>query len=37
MQLQETVDWDRKWLIDFNAGKTQLVSFDQCNNNGSIG
>ena len=23
-------------LIDFNAGKTQLVSFDQSNNNGSI-
>ena len=27
--LQDTVDWDRKWLVDFNAGKTQLVSFDQ--------
>ena len=25
-----------KWLVDFNAGKTQLVSFDQSNNNGSI-
>ena len=23
-------------LVDFNAGKTQLVSFDRCNNNGSI-
>ena len=23
-------------LVDFNAGKTQLVSFDQSNNNGSI-
>ena len=21
---------------DFNAGKTQLISFDQCNNTGSI-
>ena len=20
--LQYTVDWDRKWLVDFNAGKT---------------
>ena len=20
------------WLVDFNAGKTQLVSFDQSNN-----
>ena len=34
--LRDTVDWGRKWLIDFNAGKTQLVSFDQSNNNGSI-
>ena len=23
----DTVDWDRKWLVDFNAGKTQLVFF----------
>ena len=22
---QETVDWGKKWLIDFNARKTQLV------------
>ena len=21
------LDWGRKWLVDFNAGKTQLVSF----------
>ena len=34
--LRDTVDWGRKWLVDFNAGKTQLVSFDQSNNNGSI-
>ena len=27
--LRDTVDWARKWLFDFNAGKTQLVSFDQ--------
>ena len=20
------MDWGRKWLVDFNAGKTQLVS-----------
>ena len=26
--LKETVDWGRKWLVDFNAGKTQLVSLD---------
>ena len=29
------MDWD-KWLVDFNAGKTLLVSFDQSNNTGSI-
>ena len=23
-----TMDWGRKWLVDFNAGKSQLVSFD---------
>ena len=26
----------KKWLVDFNAGKTQLVSLDRSNNNGSI-
>ena len=34
--LRDTVDWGKKWLVDFNAGKTQLVWFDQDNNNGSI-
>ena len=34
--LQDTVDWGKKWLVDFNAGKTQLVLFDWSNNNGSI-
>ena len=34
--LRDTVDWGRKWLVDFNAGKTQLVSFDQSNNSGAI-
>ena len=33
--LRGTVDWGKKWLVDFNARKTQLVSFDQSNNNGS--
>ena len=28
--LRDTVDQGRKWLVDFNAGKTQLVSFDWC-------
>ena len=34
--LRDTVDWGSKWLVDFNAGKTQLVSFDQSNNTGAI-
>ena len=34
--IYERLDWGKKWLVDFNAGKTQLVSFDRCNNNGSI-
>ena len=40
--LLDTVDWGRKWLVDFNAGKTQLVSFDWSSNtiyvkmNGSV-
>ena len=34
--LRDTVDWGKKWLADFNAGKIQLVSFDRSNNNGSI-
>ena len=34
--LQDTVDWGRKWLVDFNAGKTQLVSFDRSKNSGAI-
>ena len=31
--IYETLDWGKKWLTDFNAGKTQLVSFDGSNNN----
>ena len=34
--LQDTVDWGKKVLVDFSAGKTQLVSFDWSNNNRSI-
>ena len=30
------MDWVKKWLVDFNAGKTQLVSLDRSNNTGSI-
>ena len=33
--LRDTVDWGKKWLVDFNAGKTQLVLFDRSNNSGS--
>ena len=29
-------DWDRRWLINFNAGKTQLLSFDWSNNTDAI-
>ena len=32
--LRDTVDWSRKWL-DFNAGKTHLVSFGRSNNTGA--
>ena len=31
----ETLGWDSKWLVDFNAGKTQLVSFDRSSNTGA--
>ena len=34
--LRDTVDWGRKQLVDFNAGKTQLVLFDWSNNTGAI-
>ena len=29
-------DPGRKWLFDFIAGKTQLVSYDRSNNSGAI-
>ena len=31
-----TLDWGRKWLVDFNARKIQQVSFDRSNNFGAI-
>ena len=34
--LQDTVDWGKKSLVDFNAGKTQLVLFDQSKNTGAV-
>ena len=30
------MDWGRKWLVDFSAGKAQLVSFDRSKNTGAI-
>ena len=30
------MDWSRKWLVDFNAGKTQLVLLDLSKNTGAI-
>ena len=34
--LSDTVDWGRKWFVDFSAEKTQLVSFGRSNNIGAI-
>ena len=34
-ELRDSVDWSRKWLVKFNAGKTQLISFDQSNKTGA--
>ena len=33
--LRDIMDWGRKQLVDFNAGKTQLVSFDQSYDTGA--
>ena len=35
-QIYKTLDWGEKWLVDFNAGKTQLVLFDWSNNTCSL-
>ena len=34
--LLDIVDWGRKWLVDFHAGKNQLVSFDWFNSTAAI-
>ena len=34
--IYETLDLGRKWLVDFNAGKTHLVLFDESNSTGAI-
>ena len=31
-----TADWGGKWLVDFNAGKTQFALFDRSNNCSAI-
>ena len=35
--LRDAVDWNRMWLVDLNAGNTQLVLFDRPIDNGAIG
>ena len=30
------MDWGKKWLLHFNAGKSQLVFLDRSSNNGSV-
>ena len=30
------MDWGRKWFVDFNARKTELVFLDRFNNTGDI-
>ena len=30
------MDWGNKWLVDFNAGKTQMISFDLSSDTDSI-
>ena len=34
--IQDLVDWSRKWLVDFNARRTQFILFDQSNITGAI-
>ena len=34
--LQDTVEWGKKCLVDLNAGKAQLIWFDWSNNTGAI-
>ena len=34
--LWDILDWGIKWLVDFNAGKSELDSFDRSNNIGAI-
>ena len=36
VESEDTVDWERNWLVEFNARKTQLISFDWSKNTGAI-
>ena len=31
------MDWGKKWLVNFNAGKTQLIPFDSTDRSDSTG
>ena len=33
--LWDTMDWCRKWPVDFNGGNTELVLFDWSSNTGA--
>ena len=34
--LKDIMVWGRKWLVDFNAGKTEIVLVDESKNTGAI-
>ena len=34
--LRDTIDWERNWIVDFNAEKNKLVLLDQSYNTGAI-
>ena len=34
--LRDTADWGRKWFVNFDIGKSELVLFDRCINTGAI-
>ena len=34
--LQDTIDWGRKWLVDFIARKTQLISIYKSSKSGTV-
>ena len=36
LNLNGFIDWGRKWLVDFSAGKAQLIPFEWSDNMGTI-